>query len=837
MKIKIFFLAMLFFTAFSFNSEAQSGANDLTFNPTDIGFGFGDGANDLVKTTAIQSDGKIIIGGIFSSYNGSTTNRIARLNTDGTLDDTFSPGTGANYTVLTTAIQSDGKIIVGGNFTSYNGITRNGIVRLNADGTFDATFNPGTGVNGSSSPLAIYTTTIQSDGKIIIGGNFTSYNGITRNRIARLNTDGTLDATFNTAVGASYPVYTTAIQSDGKIIIGGYFSSYNGITRNCIARLNADGTLDTSFNPGTGADNYVNTTAIQSDGKIIIGGNFTSYNGTTRNSIARLNADGTLDATFNPGTGTSYGVYTTAIQSDGKIIIGGAFTYYNGTKRNLIARLNADGTLDVTFNPGTGASREVYTTAKQSDGKIIIGGTFTSYNGTTRNYTARLNADGTLDASFNSGTGASREVYTTTIQSDGKIIIGGNFTSYNGVPINRIARLNADGTLDTSFHTGTGARDTVRTTAIQSDGKIIIGGDFYYYNETIRKQIARLNTDGTLDASFDPGNGATNSTVYTTAIQSDGKIIIGGNFTSYNGTNINHIIRLNANGTLDATFNSGTGTNLPVLTTAIQSDGKIIIGGRFTFYNGIRINKIARLNADGTLDTSFYPRTSATSSTVYTTVIQSDGKIIIGGDFTSYNGTIINGIARLNGDGTLDTTFNPGTGANSSVNATAIQSDGKIIIGGDFTSYNGTTINRIARLNADGTLDTAFNPGSGASSVSTTAIQSDGKIIIGGEFTSYNGTGRNRVARITNSNSNGISSLQPQAISIYPNPVLDELHIEVVGNNEQIKFEVLNSMGQVVSSGNLIERTTLQTSNLSTGVYLIKLGNNKVFELKKIVKE
>jgi uncharacterized delta-60 repeat protein len=737
---KILYL-LLFTAVFSF---AQTGDNDPTFNPTDIGFGNGDGASNGVYITAVQSDGKIIIGGVFNSYNGTARNRIARLNADGSLDATFNPGTGANGPVYTTAVQSDGKIIIGGDFSTYNGTARNRIARLSADGSLDATFNPGTGASNF-----VYTTAVQSDGKIIIGGDFFTYNGTARNYIARLNADGSLDATFNPGTGADNRVYTTALQSDGKIIIGGNFTTYNGTARNRIARLNTDGSLDGSFNPGTGTDNSVWTTAVQSDGKIIIGGAFTTYNGTARNRIARLNTDGSLDATFNPGTGADDWVYTTAVQSDGKIIIGGEFITYNGTARNRIARLNADGSLDAIFNPGTGANDIVRTTALQSDGKIIIGGFFITYNGTARNRIARLNTDGSLDATFNPGTGANSYVETTAVQSDGKVIIGGDFTTYNGTAINCIARLNADGSLDASFNPGTGANHRVATTALQSDGKIIIGGGFSSYNGTARNCIARLNTDGSLDASFNPGTGA-NGIVLTTALQSDGKIIIGGAFTTYNGTGRNRIARLNADGSLDATFNPGTGADDWVYTTALQSDGKIIIGGDFTSYNGTGRNRVARLNADGSLDATFNPGTGA-NGLVRTTAVQSDGKIIIGGEFITYNGTARNYIARLNANGSLDASFNPGTGANSTIWTTTLQSDGKIVIGGEFITYNGTVRNRIARLNADGSLDATFNPGTGTNNiVRTTAVQSDGKIIIGGQFTSYNGTGRNRIARILN---------------------------------------------------------------------------------------
>jgi uncharacterized delta-60 repeat protein len=388
------FLITFILIFFGFTTYSQPGTIDLTFNP-------GTGPSSVIKTTSIQSDGKIIIGGTFATYNGITINHIARLNTDGTLDATFNTGTGPGSpsasTVETTSIQSDGKIIIGGSFRTYNGISRNGIARLNPDGTLDTTFNTGTGTGINSN---VGTTSIQSDGKIIIAGFINSYNGITINRIARLNTDGTLDTTFNPGTGPNNIIETTSIQSDGKIIIGGNFTVYNGIGRNFIARLNTDGTLDATFNGGTEADNIVRTASIQSDGKIIIGGDFNSYNGITRNQIARLNTNGTLDTNFNPGTGTEANstVYDSSIQSDGKIIIVGAFNFYNSVTRNGIARLNTDGTLDDTFNPGTGteASTIVRTTSIQSDGQLIIGGNFTSYNGTGRNRIARINGGSAL---------------------------------------------------------------------------------------------------------------------------------------------------------------------------------------------------------------------------------------------------------------------------------------------------------------------------------------------------------------------------------------------------------------------------------------------------------
>lgn len=811
--------------ALAFATYAQPGVIDLTFNPSDIGNGNGDGASTSVLSTSVQSDGKIIIGGQFRLFNGTSRNYIARLNADGTLDGTFNSSIGPDQSVLITSIQNDGKIVIGGEFTFYNGISRNYIARLNVDGTLDNSFNPGTGLDD-----VVRTISIQSDGKIIIGGDFSFFNGISRRKIARLNADGTLDGTFDPGTGANWIVYDTAIQSDGKIIIAGDFVNYNGTAINRIARLNTNGTLDGTFNPGTGPSSRVDTASIQSDGKIIIASAFYTYDGTVTNGICRLNANGTLDSTFNVGTGINAQILTTSIQSDGKIFIGGWFTTFNGTERNYIARLNDNGTLDTSFIPGTGANSRVFTTSIQSDGHLIIGGSFNRYNGIGCGRIARLNANGTLDLPFNPGTGADRDILTTSIQSDGKIIIGGEFSFYNGIPRNYIARLNANGTLDITFNPGTGANGLIRTVAVQSNGKIIIGGDFTTYNGTIISRIARLNSNGTLDVTFNPGTGA-DSEVKTVSIQSDGKIIIGGDFISYNGTLRNYIVRLNVDGTPDNIFNAGPGSYGSVYTTCIQNDGKIIIGGRFTAYNGIAINRIARLNANGTLDASFNIGTGVADngimdSTVWTTSIQNDGKIIIGGNFTSFNGTATNGIARLNVNGTLDDTFNR-TGLNDTVYTTCIQNDGKIIIG----NYS------LSRLNVNGSLDSSFYVAPGLNSIIfTTSIQSDGKIIMGGRFTAYSETGRNRIARINGGEQLSTLGFKLRDLFIYPNPSNGIFNIQNTDISKVKSIFVYTVLGEIIFTKAITaSETTIDISGQPKGVYLYKVWNENTVNTGKLI--
>jgi uncharacterized delta-60 repeat protein len=363
------------------------------------------------------------------------------------------------------------------------------------------------------------------------------------------------------------------------------------------------------------------------------------------------------------------------------------------------------------------------------------------------------------------------DVRDTAVLPDGKIMAVGSFETLSGVARIRIARLNPDLSVDTTFTAS--AANTLHAVAVQADGKILIGGVATIVNgDSNVKKLARLNAVGTLDSTFNHGPNLLNNDVFSIAVQPDGRILIGGGFTSVNGsavsttTGVNRIARLNANGTLDTTFNSGLGgANQVVYSIAVQPDGKILIGGGFTSVNGSTVNTttgvnyIARLNEDGTLDTTFNSGLGGADNGVFSIAVQPDGKILIAGYFTSVNGsavsptTGVNRIARLNANGTLDTTFNNGLGgANSTVYDVAVQADGKIVIGGDFTSVNGTTgVNRIARLNADGTLDTTFNSGkSGANKiVYSVAVKPDGTVVLGGDFTSVNGLARDKMATLS----------------------------------------------------------------------------------------
>jgi len=357
-----------------------------------------------------------------------------------------------------------------------------------APGSIDPTF---TTMPGPSFGNALCMA-VQPDAKIIMGGSFTAFNNESYSYLARANADGTHDTTFNTSMALDGGVNAVILLEDNKILICGGFTSYNGVSRNHIARLNNDGSLDASFDPGTGSSYIITCMVRQPDGKIVIGGLFTSYNGVERNRIARLNADGSLDTTFNPGTGFNESPYDIVLQPDGKLLIGGLFTTFNDLERNGIVRLNANGSLDTTFNTGSGGMG-ILSVVLQPDNKILVGGFFTTFNGVDRKRIARLNSNGSVDTTFNPGTGASHIIYNVALLPDGKILTGGQFVTFNGVSENYLTSLNADGSADTTFDFGTGPNGWIQAILPQPNGKIYILGEFWTFNQQSYNSIVRLN--------------------------------------------------------------------------------------------------------------------------------------------------------------------------------------------------------------------------------------------------------------------------------------------------------------------------------------------------------
>jgi uncharacterized delta-60 repeat protein len=397
----------------------------------------------VVRAIAQTPEGRLIVGGSFMSVDFARVADIARLAPNGTRDTNFNIGTGVGGATAPSAlrVQPDGKILVAGDFTSVNGVPMNRIARLKPDGSLDSEFTPGQGADRLVACLAL-----QSDGRILIGGDFNQIDRLQRRPVARLNPDGTPDATFDPGTGPAFNSLITAlaVQSDGKVLING--------SRERLMRLNTNGTPDTTFNIGNGAlGGYVNAILALEDGSIVVGGSFTNISDTTANRMAWLQPDGQTSGLYHQALGSAAdgSVDVLALQWDQNekrtfIVAGGGFTTFNGVPRGRILRLELNGRLDPEFDYGIGPDKNVTGIAWYWDNPTeytYLGGDFTTFGGLSRSRLARLIGVLSLDPGFNTGPGPNGRVTAMAAQDDGRLLVGGAFTTIDYAPWPNFVRM------------------------------------------------------------------------------------------------------------------------------------------------------------------------------------------------------------------------------------------------------------------------------------------------------------------------------------------------------------------------------------------------------------
>ena len=779
------------------------------------------------------------------------------LATSSAMDPSFDVWAPAwfNADVNSIAMQSDGKIILGWDFTTYKWVQSNHIVRLNADDTKDTSFTIWSGFEDAWDQT-VSKIILQADGKILVFGAFTKYNWAQVKYFARLNSDGSLDTSFESWLINQWDINTIAIQNDGKILIGGWQFTYNWVSKQWIARLNSDWSLDNSFDVWDNFS-YVSGIGIQSDGKILIS-EYSPWNYAGWYALVRINADWSLDTSFKPGYTGGGLISKIAIQDDGKIIALGQISNYQdpsyvlGYCSNWVTEIDevscqnlgscsdgrqridqgscevptcsdpqytdqgscegmwscSDGRQNISQSScelGTCSDSQYtdqssceaptctdpqYTDQGSCEGAYVCGDPYykdqasceandnaweqpnqwrslntwnlsnywsqqnyrgqqnwwnNDYNTWTQwikaNGIIRLNSDGSVDTWFITGEGFDNidGSWDIAIQADGKIIVGWNFYRYNNMSFGSLARLNNNWTLDTSFNVWLNWWSQVNWIWIKSNGDIVIGWSLYYNWES--QKFSHINTDGIREPIFNIWDWF-NGRIFGMEIQADGKILVGGSFSSYRGTKTQNIVRLNTDGSKDTSFavGNGIGGNRPyVQILKTQSDGKAILAGNFTSYQWVPANNIVRVNTDGSRDTSF-DIGAWFNNAVGWVAIQSDGKIIVWWWFDKYQGNNVACMVRLNADGSKDTSFtvDPSLSLNCpSITNIKVFNDGKILLAG----WQGGGAWKILRLNANGSKDTSFNNVNNEQAfwvivtyISSLAIQADGKLIIGGRF-------------------------------------------------------------------------------------------------------
>ena len=386
------------------------------------------------------------------------------------------------------------------------------------------------------------------------------------------------------------------------------------------------GSLDTAYQPVL--DGPVKAIAVMADGKALIGGTFATVNGSARAGIVRLNADGTLDSTFDPGPGiagdTNRVVNAILVQPDGKVLLGGVFAQIHGVPRVNLARLNANGSVDMSFAP---ACHTVNCLALQPDGGILYGGQAGKAEAGPFSL-GRLSMDGTPDSEFRVslagyqhgfGDPIPPSVDKVVVQTDGRIFIQGFFNAIGPEERFGFARLNANGSLDTTFPgppraeqgNSMGPNCTVASFAVQPDGKVLLGSTAFLFKGWNRR-LARLDANGLLETNFSTplpvdlaDNGTGRNAINCILPQTDGHLLVSGDFTAIVAGGQrqarNHLVRLIRSGGLDYEFGPNAGTDTPATVMVSQRDGRMLLGGAFTNVNGTSRPYLARLHGDETL--------------------------------------------------------------------------------------------------------------------------------------------------------------------------------------------------------------------------------------------
>jgi len=806
----------------------QAGSVDSQFK---VGTGF----NSWVTSIAMQSDGKVVIAGNFTNYDGKAATRIARLNVDGSLDTGFFACLSNVTADVRLSPEASGSVLLWGSFSGVNRASWGNVARLTSVGALDTEFVPFSRANDAVDkvfPLA--------NGEVMVAGLFTSYDGVPRFRLARVHANGALDESFDSGTNLSGNLWPMVELRDGKLLIGGTFGASTGVVRTGLARLNRDGSLDESFDGGSGPDSGLDSMAVQSDGAILIAGyRLRSYDGTARYRIGRIQSDGLLDPDFAPDLGVSATPISVVVQGDGKIIAAGAFNV-SSLKFGGVVRFNGDGTLDRSFSPPTGFlgamgdSMNLPPIALQGDAGLIVAGEFYKVGGVLWKGIARLALDDTnavpprvtvepLDQFATAGVdvylnvaaiGYPRPVYQW-YSADGAVpgatnatlevarVTGSQEGSYSVVASNsegsatsRVAHVTvryAVGTLDLAFRPNSAPTDLVRAVGVQADGKVLVGGDYTRWGVFSSGMLGRLNADGSLDTNYvtpkayPPGG----TFVGTILPLEDGTSLVGGRTGWLVRRGIHGALptaHMLANGALDTNFDGfvdglSTDVTLTLARTpdglvqsggtyhgpggsyalarvdpvggwygeqalflaqgdevdviAVQPDGRILIAGKLT-EGGVRGNRLLRLHPDTSKDDSLLP--VATDGAIYAIAVQADGKIVLAGAFTHLGDTAVHFIARINADGSIDPALDVGLGPDAEVLTLTLDRSGKMVLGGDFTHFNGGPVGRLVRLEPNGTLDTSFGIGSGANgSVTTVAPRADGGWVIGGAFTQVGG--------------------------------------------------------------------------------------------------
>lgn len=578
---------------------------------------------------------------------------------------------------------------------------------------------------------------------LYLGGSFTAINPMDTAGFAAV--DGTTGDLTPLACNWHKKLVGTieTILVDGDAIyLGGLISSFDGVSvSNLIKINNTTCDLDVSFASAAKPNSRVRGLAVDGNDLFAVGG-FSTFDGVSVGRIVKLNKiTGEKDATFNSGLGFQEGsneVNDVAIHGN-SVYATGWFGTYNGTAAQNLAKLDkVTGALDTTFTQATGLSNKGDTLVIANNA-LYVGGSFANYRGTFARGVAKLDlTTGALDTTFNQATGFSSSAFKIVASKDSLYVLG-QFYDYRSVSVERLAKIDlVSGDLDTTFSQPTGFTNTYSAMAVLGDS-LYIGGPDSYRGQTVNGLIKVDLETGALDTQFS-GSTATGGGVSTLA-SAGTTLYVGGSFSGYRGARANGIVKINkTTGEIDQTFsnnaNVGLVYDLTIVGTSLYAAGGT--GG------------ITKLDLEtGVIDPDFVQGTGFNPSTATKTLASDSTSIYVGGTIASYNGITVGKIAKLDADtGVLDATFPTGTGFNLGVNKILLDS-GSLYVAGAFTTYGGSNAYRLAKLDSStGALDTTFTQATGFNAgVNALTIEGD-NLYVAGTYSTYRGTSNSTISKL-----------------------------------------------------------------------------------------
>ena len=628
-----------------------------------------------LQALALQADGRVLVAGNFHYVSGQPRHSVVRLDAHGNPDPGFDAGTGVDGPVAALAVQpADGRVLLGGRFRQVQGQPRTALARLEPDGRLDTTFAPR--LSGSPAPV-VKAVLVQPDGRILLAGRFQAVEGQPRDGLARLEPDGSLDKNFDPGQGLKGGIaFDLALDAQGRVLVAGNFSRVDTWASAGVARLLPDGRVDTSFAGNLqagGVDGGAYAVAPAPDDRVYVAGTFDTVDARPQARMVRLGPDGRLDETFAFKDGVLGGleaVFDLVTTADGTPVLAGSFEWVNDLEHAGLVRLQADGTPDAAFDPGPGLQAAAddaygYRLARQPDGAVIVAGKFTQAGGAPRHCLARFRPDGRLDESF-AGPDlrfeTAGEVLALAVAPDGAVLAAGRFERVNGQPRPGLARLLPDGRTDPDFRPDLPAAAQLYAVARDSAGRCLIAGEFDRVGDQPAQNLARLLPDGRPDPAFAPPQ--FNHAVRTLALPPGGGILAGGAFTRVDPFRRLGLVRLLEDGSVDDGFDVRIESALgdpEVKALAVDAAGRVWVGGRFHLVNGEARPNLARLGPDGALDAEYAADLAwaGDAPAVNSLALTPDGRCVLGGTFLGLQGQPRPGLARLRPDGSLDAAFVP----------------------------------------------------------------------------------------------------------------------------------------------------------------------------------